>query len=126
VVLVVGDLDVGVGIDVGHRAPGLPFSLPGVFFIIALLAPGEPFRAQLRLGEAGERKASMSAWRCPRFAARLMAAPSGALALRDGVNIASPARKLRNYPHVQALREAGMDRDVLDTIEREINEEVRG
>jgi Arc/MetJ-type ribon-helix-helix transcriptional regulator len=54
-----------------------------------------------------------------------MAAPGGALALRDSVNIASPARKLRNYPQVQALREAGMDRDVLDVIEREIDQEAR-
>jgi hypothetical protein len=29
-------MDVGVGIDVCHRAPGLPFSLPGGFFIVAL------------------------------------------------------------------------------------------
>jgi Arc/MetJ-type ribon-helix-helix transcriptional regulator len=54
-----------------------------------------------------------------------MAAPGGALALRDSVNIAWPARKLRNYPQVQALREAGMDRDVLDVIEREIDQEAR-
>src|SRR5215472_18869791 len=54
-----------------------------------------------------------------------MAAPGGALALRASVNIAWPARKLRNYPQVQALREARMDRDVLDVIEREIDQEVR-
>src|SRR5580700_1007292 len=36
-----------------------------------------------------------------------------------------PARRLRNYPQIQALREAEMDRDVLDTIEREIDQEVR-
>ena len=54
-----------------------------------------------------------------------MAASGGALALRDSVDIASRARKLRNYPRVQALREAGMDRDVLDTIEREIDQEAR-
>ena len=56
---------------------------------------------------------------------RRVSAPGGALALRDSVNIASPAKKLRNYPQIRALREAGMDRDVLDVVEREIDQEVR-
>jgi hypothetical protein len=32
-------MDVGLGIDVCHRAPGLPFSLPSGFFIVALAVP---------------------------------------------------------------------------------------
>jgi Arc/MetJ-type ribon-helix-helix transcriptional regulator len=54
-----------------------------------------------------------------------MAAPGGALALRGSVNIAWPGWRLRNYLQLRALREAEIDRDVLDVIEREIDREVR-
>ena len=47
------------------------------------------------------------------------------LPLRGSVNIAWPARRLRNYPQIRALREAELDRDVLDVIEREIDQEAR-
>ena len=56
---------------------------------------------------------------------RRVFAPGGALALWGGVNIASRGRRLRNYPQIRALREAGMDRDVLDVVEREIDQAVR-
>jgi Arc/MetJ-type ribon-helix-helix transcriptional regulator len=53
---------------------------------------------------------------------RARAAPS-----RGGgsANIGSPRRGLWNYPQIQAIRKAEMDRDVMDTIEREIDGEVR-
>ncbi len=40
------------------------------------------------------------------------------------MNIAWPGEELWNYSQILALREAEMDRDVLDVIEREIDQEV--
>src|SRR5690348_6844937 len=49
----------------------------------------------------------------------------GALALRGSVNIASRGRSCGITLRILALRESRMDRDVLDVIEREIDQEAR-
>ena len=59
------------------------------------------------------------------MSARQVSAPGGARALCGSVNIASQGSRLRNYPRNRAPREAGMDRGVLDVIEREIDQEAR-
>jgi hypothetical protein len=77
--------------------------------------PADTYPAQFSLVMA----AAFAAFRCA-------TGPAADLPLRGSVNIAWPGRRLRNYPQIPwALREAGMDRDVLDVIEREIDQEVR-
>ena len=59
------------------------------------------------------------------MSARRVSAPGGALALRDSVSIASREEAADLPSDSWALREAGVDRDVLDVIEREIDQGVR-